>query len=883
MIAVSAPAGECDAPLDVRRTGAVKFASAPKVEAAGEDVKISFTVSAPTDVELAILDGQGRVVRHLAAGLLGANAPEPFKKDSLVQEVIWDRRNDAGKPAAGGPWKARVRLGLEPRLDKITGRPASPLNSRICAITASPKGELFILQTDLYRGRAEMLVLDRAGKYLRTIMPYAADTPEARTESIGHVKIDGRRQPLVFNGQSHSFHPLTAGLRYQTMAWHPDGYLIAASAIGTMSDQGPPRHLIAFHPEGGAPEKVGFVGPEIRRPLGFLGGWGEAWATGRDRLAVSPDGQWIYLVQSMSDPNYEKRKERVHGVFRVKWTDKALGAPWLGKKEPGKGDDEFTHPQGLAVDKDGRLYVCDQGNNRVKLYSPDGKLLGQFTVPEPEQIAVHPAGGEIYLFCKTGKLMKFTAWKDEAPKEVASLSFDLKTRGPEFISLDASAAQPRVWVVLRTEQTSRLVAVEDEGQTLKEGLSVPAGYGSSWLHDPSFIAADPARGRVIVYEKLAQSDRGYRVIDIASGKITIPNIRGSDMVVDPDGNLYVIDPFGSHTISRYGPDFKPLAFASTGKHKIGNVWQRSNGPDMGLRGHCIAPNGDIYVRISPNNAQASSVDVWGPDGKQKKSGLVNGASSGDTGIGVDNRGNLYLGTNLKAMDRLIPAEFTNAVPPVAWKYYIKDQGRSAPVGNWKADGRDERKAPWCYVYDNPYIFDMGWIFKFGPEGGTFYGNFDAGNYPNPGIMLDKAPPGATAYKSGYLAWNVKVTGVKWRYPGIGVIPAAYDSIKNDDGCVCAQSQLDADPYGRVYAPSVFLSSIEMVDSAGNRIARIGAYGNADSTGPGGKVAGPEIAFAWPTDCDYAEFDGKLYVADSVNRRVVVVRFDAAASETCDVK
>jgi len=87
----------------------------------------------------------------------------------------------------------------------------------------------------------------------------------------------------------------------------------------------------------------------------------------------------------------------------------------------------------------------------------------------------------------------------------------------------------------------------------------------------------------------------------------------------------------------------------------------------------------------------------------------------------------------------------------------------------------------------------------------------------------------------------------------------------------------------VFAPSAFYSSVEMVDPAGNRIARIGAYGNADSAGPGSRVPEPEIAFAWPTVCDYAEANGRLYVSDSVNRRVVVVRFDAAATETCEVR
>lgn len=881
LMSAAAQAGEYDAPLDIRKGADVKFAAAPKIEAAGENVKVSFAVAAPTDVEVAILDGQGRVVRHLAAGLLGKSAPEPFKKDSLEQEVIWDRKDDAGKPAAGGPWKVRVRLGLQPRLDKILGRDDNILNGRVCAITESPKGELFVLLTDLFHGRTEMRVLDRDGRYLRTIMPYGSDTPEAQSKEVGHVMIDGNRQPLVFNGQSHTFYPLVAGLRQQTMAWHPDGYLIAASATGTMSDQGPPRYLIAFHPTGGAPEKVGFVGPRIRRAPGFQGGDGEAWATGRDRLAVSADGQWIYVVQNMWGPVYDSRKERTHCVFRVKWTDKDLGQPWLGKKEPGAGDDDFNNPQGMAVDKAGRVYICDLDNGRVKLYSPDGKLLGKLAVQQPEQIAVHPASGEIYLLCRNGKLMKFAAWKDEAPKELASLLFDMKTRGPEFIALDSSAARPRVWVSLRTENAGSLVAVDDDGAALKEGTTLKTGDVAGALKYPSFMAADPARGRVIVYEHLSKSMDGYRVIDIASGKMEIPKIRGSDLAVDQDGNIYVIDPYGSDSMSRFTPDFKPLPFSATGKNKI-PIRLRPYGPDMGLRGHCIAPNGDLYVRRSPNHGCVSTVDVWTTDGKQKKAGLVNGAGSGDSGLGVDNRGNIYLGTNLKTKDRYMPADFAKAVPISVWKYYYKDNKEA--VGSWKPDGSDSRPAPWSYVYANPYFFHMGYVFKFGPEGGTIYGNFGEWAENNPGMSGDKAPPGATPYESGYLWWHkVRAVGVKWRYQGVGIIPTSFDAFRGDDGCVCLQTQLDADPYGRVYAPSVFYSSVEMMDSAGNRIARIGAYGNADSAGPKSRVPGPEIAFAWPTDCDYAEFDGKLYVTDSVNRRVMVVRFDAAATELVDLK
>ena len=61
------------------------------------------------------------MVRHLAAGLLGPNAPEPFRKNALDQELVWDGRDDTGKPAGGGPFRFRVRLGSQARLEKYLG------------------------------------------------------------------------------------------------------------------------------------------------------------------------------------------------------------------------------------------------------------------------------------------------------------------------------------------------------------------------------------------------------------------------------------------------------------------------------------------------------------------------------------------------------------------------------------------------------------------------------------------------------------------------------------------------------------------------------------------------------------------------------------------
>ena len=97
--------------MTAARASEAGFRATPTARRIDGRVVIRFELTAPTDVELAVLDARGKVVRHLGAGALGTkNAPPPFKRDSLSQEVVWDGRNDSGLPVAGAA--IRVRLGL---------------------------------------------------------------------------------------------------------------------------------------------------------------------------------------------------------------------------------------------------------------------------------------------------------------------------------------------------------------------------------------------------------------------------------------------------------------------------------------------------------------------------------------------------------------------------------------------------------------------------------------------------------------------------------------------------------------------------------------------------------------------------------------------------
>ncbi|MHC4916512.1 MAG: NHL repeat-containing protein, partial [Planctomycetota bacterium] len=798
-------------------------------------------------------------------------APAPLKKDSLKQELEWDLRGDDRKPAADGPFKARVRLGLQAKLERHLGWNPYDLRSSIAGIAVDPKGELYVLDASGKPGRAGIRVFGPDGKYRRTILPYPADTPKERAGAVGQLEVNGERLPIIFGGHSGNACPLTAGIKNQTLAFSPKGHLLAVSAVGTWAEHGPPRHLLAFHPEGGAPADSGCVGPEIRAPIGFLGGAGEASARYFDHLTTSPDGEHIYFVPFKRGAGKTGKAAARHAVFRLKWSDQKLGAPFLGKdREPGDDDAHFNTPRGLATDSEGRLYVCDQGNNRVMVFSPQGKLLGKFAAKNAEQIQVHPQSGEIYVtspgayqrhyWKRKDTLLKFAAWKDgAAPRQLASLPD--KCFG--VIALDPAAKPPRLWSVLVTGWSRWTVApVIDKGGTFEVGASIEKPGGFNY---PMYMAADPARNRLLIREMTDGNWKRYQAMDLETEKLSRLPIKAVDVALDRDGNIYTMDGYGTNSLSRYTPDGKPLPFPGTGTHKI-KAHYRGYGPNMGIRGHCVDSRGNLYVMRSSNyggpGQYGGFVDQFGPDGKMKKEYFIDGMGYGDCGIGVDAAGNTYVGVNVKPKDAPFPKGFAGQAPAERWLW-------------WK---RGKRARPWYFMFYNTYLWNWGAVMKFGPEGGVFYGHSDrvrkGTGDPRPTAYVKNAPPGAASYVSSYLGREVKVVGAKWRYPGFGAIQGSNDGPTPDPGCVCYPSRIAVDGFGRVFMPNPFIFSVEMLDAAGNRIERIGRYGNADSAGPKSKLPEPEIAFAWGVYTSTA--GGKLYVGDSVNRRVTVIKFDHAA-------
>src|SRR5439155_7953606 len=117
---------------------------------------ISFSVSTETDIEVSIIDRAGRVVRHLACGVLGSTAPLPLKGDALEQNLLWDRRDDSGNMAEGIAFQARVVAGTSAKLEKILGWDGNTLGDEVAGLAVGPQGELFVLTSYAWYGRTNL-------------------------------------------------------------------------------------------------------------------------------------------------------------------------------------------------------------------------------------------------------------------------------------------------------------------------------------------------------------------------------------------------------------------------------------------------------------------------------------------------------------------------------------------------------------------------------------------------------------------------------------------------------------------------------------------------------------------------------------------------------
>jgi hypothetical protein len=260
------------------------------------------------------------------------------------------------------------------------------------------------------------------------------------------------------------------------------------------------------------------------------------------------------------------------------------------------------------------------------------------------------------------------------------------------------------------------------------------------------------------------------------------------------------------------------------------------------RGITADPAGNVYVLwedlLDGDRGDAfNHVYLYGPDGARKKEKLIEGHIRAMDSVRVDLAGNVYLALALRPGQELVPGWLKGQVPP----------------GPKDPDAVGEL---------NIYPLLYGSIAKFGPEGGLIRPECQ-------GVPCNYAFGKAMEVKGAKWIFSGASPAVSWRTPG------------TPDICNCESARFDVDGFGRCFFPDAAGCRVGVLDTNGNLLRWFGGYGNADSAGPGSRVPLPAIPLHWPYGV--AVGDGRVYVGDRLNRRVVCVQLAYSASETIPLR
>lgn len=816
-----------------------------KLSRNADATEISFTLTAGTDVEVAVIAADGKVARHLAAGVLGGALPPPAPlKPGLIQTILWDGKDDFGKPAQGAPFKVRLRAGMGVKFGRFIGEDAYTFGF-INSLITDNEGNLYATacagDTNQYSPTLRVFAPD--GSYRRTLIPFPASLSADAAASIARWdESKGAFVPHNFQSGNPITYPVEAG---------PEALRVVAVGkrwVTMMSG----NKLMAMNLEGGrftGPTPLWSKAAELKNP---------AWNT--PQVAASPDGKYLYISnvagtkyqpKTFADTDPKWPQGRIYRVATNKpgtdpqpfydlelpdWEQKHYWLPDAWNKR--------TAAAGIATDDAGHLFICDLVNQQIVEVDSEGKKVSTSKAPWPER--VHAASnGDLYVICRLDKpkdgrvgkkLIRITG-RGEASKITAEMP--LAGRLGEASAVGVRDGKPVLWIAGGSTLIC-LRATADRFEPVKTEFKQRPDAMLDWAR----IAVDGERNEIYVNNGTSLTAR----YDGQTGEGGMLRKDGKpfycvDLAVGYDGLLYLRtgDSF-SGPLARYTRDLSPAAFA-TGTHLLYEIYNRM-GIGFSDKGVGAGPHGECYdyYMYDWNRYFVAGFDGEGKaikgnylQGKMKKPDpksalaklpeerLVNSAVIGPVpaeggGICVDLAGNIYVGM------RLLPKDF--------------------PM-------------PGGFAKDPAYTTWTGSIVKFPPSGGTVLGAVKADDPADPQGPRIPCNSGKT------------VVGAIAIYPGLSPFSGgSYGG--NSSACVCRVSRFGIDRYARlVYANSVTCSAT-LIDNSGNKILEFGAYGNFDSQylNKSGErpISTPEFPLAWPTGAGMS--DTSIYVLDTYSKRVL---------------
>ena len=948
----------------VKREAVFAFAQKPVVMREGDKITIAFETTALCDVAVAVEHASGRTVRHVVSGVLGANAPEPLQKNSKKQVVAWDGKNDAGEYVDDKEnCTIRVSLGLKPQFEKNLYHSAyKPWGRKQPIVAPAPEG-VYVFEGD---NVDSIKLFDHDGNYVRTVYPFPAEKIEQVKGLRWHpAPQDGVRVPFkegffqstfLASGYNSGFDAASGyGVtHYPTLppyGWAEDAPdFAAATAFAVGSGRMALAGILGINrlATDGSSGGMDLIGPALSLTVTerALQTGGKPVRVSPRSAALSPDGKWLYLTgYSWADDSkfsnmYGGGRRWLNGVLRVKFDAQDPAEVFVGSArpddEPGNGPNQLYSPTSVTCDPQGNVYVADCGNNRVQVFSPDGKLVESIPVQRPAHVAVHPKTGELYVSSWNQRVFA-AGWEQKIPptlvrlgppgkrEPLASYKLPLITGslageegygGLQYrVEVDTFTEPPAVWLIAGAtfmhgwyDLTSlsgqrggiKLLTLDKDKLTLKKDFCAEALKTVARVDPVSnarqLLTVNPKTGKLYVLESRISSSQVVE-IDPETGKermMELPHAT-DDICFDMDGFIYLnagtcvtrFDPAELREIPwDYGEERQKVGAGGHGEKSVNAkaalVLPGTRPPidDKSFTGGLsLSPKGLLAVHCWNGESFSATPDAKG----EKKVGEVGRRYAPKVYPGRQRWGEIHV------WDRHGTVRYEDATPGVGLADGVaidKDENLYVMAGAARTpDGQNNLNPKSCT------------LLKFRPGKGRVV---TAGDKWVPVPMKPGEEPKGPSQMSG-LAW---VTGAEWMYGGVGYASWEW------------ASRFALDLYARSFVPETDHYSVAVLDTNGNLILRIGKYGNVDDGVPrvsaergtrnaespdkaSGEtkstirnpqsaipatraIGGDEVALMHACYVG-VQSDKRLFISDAGNRRIVSVKLGYAVDERVALK
>jgi hypothetical protein len=920
-------AGAAHPEFQVKRQGPFAFVEAPTVTQDGDRVTIRFKAKAFCDATVAIEDTDGQIIRHLACGVLGKNAPDPFQRNALAQTLVWDGKDDKGRYVEGpNAVKVRVSLGLEPAFDRDLFWSLYKRVGGYPPILCAAEEGVYVFDGG---GVDFVRLYSHEGDYVRTIYPFPAG-------SLGRVRgleqwmppQTGRPVPrkrgyvqgtLLTSGSSAVVAPRVAfgnGFGASTMAVHDGRIALAFLSLNRLRSDGT---------SGGLPLSGPKTGFQLRKAFRTR----QTFDIGPTSSAFSPDGKWLYLTGYVWKYGiYSGGGHCRHAVYRLNYAGDAPPEVFAGAlRQSGRDHAHFAVPNSVACDARGRVYVADYLNDRVQVFDPAGRHLKTIAAPKPARVQIDPRNGELYVFSwflgvgisnqhyrdyeldwKTFRRMEPTLTRFgpfEQPKRLDHWPLPLPgSAGGRFmlgqlyhVEIDFHARRPTLWVVARkrpvnqdeiTTWGKQIIERVGADRWLGGGIVLHRLKGGAWVpirnfareaHKAIVRVKPPALGiqrlyanernhKLYLLEHLGFSKSHHELIEIdpdmgAVRPVKLP-FRAEDICFDPDGRIYLRT---DREVVRYDP--------ATWREVPWDYGERRAGVSFGGQ-----PRADVVSALPLPGHRPMWFHQYG----------MWVSSRGHLAVSCCNRG--------KPPTRDAPGAWKGGATDREVKPYnpalFPGRARHQEIHVWDRHGKliREDAVPGLGIFHGLGIDrdDCLYVMSQGTRhlAGAPYPNRQTGTLikfrPRERWGEVKVVSGTRNVKKRYVPY-APILLPKNRFPerppdtvGRGENGPAWMTGAEwhyggvgivGAGCICWHTRFCIDRFARSFAPEPDLYGVAILDTNGNLIARVGRYGNVDDDGP---------ALFYPAYVA-ADTDRRLFVSDVGNGRIVSIRLDYRTSAT----